>query len=302
MTRAVVLGRRRPGRQIGLAIRTARRVLEGADWEVESQLVDHKRELRTAAKAAGKAGVDIVVVVGGDGAVFQVVNVVAETDVVVGIIPKGTGNLVAGNLGIPIDVEKAAKVILEGEVRRIDLGRVTVGRKKRDFAVACGIGFDAVVMDATQPDQKRRWGKLAYLANAVREGSRVRDATYELTIDGERSSMTAAQVFVANFGRMASVIEPRRKIVPDDGLLDVIVVEGANPAAFVRAGWEAIRQRSMGTTGGGHAFRVRARKISIKARPRQLVEADGTVLGKTPVTIEVRPDALRVMAPPRSSG
>jgi YegS/Rv2252/BmrU family lipid kinase len=300
MTRAIVLGRRRPGRKIGIAVETTRGILEGAGWQVDSKLVEKKRELRAAAKAAGKDGVDIVVVVGGDGAVFQVVNVVGETEVVVGIIPKGTGNLVAGNLGIPIDVEKAAKVIVEGEVRRIDLGRVTIGRKKRDFAVACGIGFDAVVMDATQPEQKRRWGKLAYLANAVREGSRVQDATYEITIDGERSSMTAAQVFVANFGRMAALIEPRRKVVPDDGLLDVIVVEGANPAAFVRAGWEAIRQRTMGTTGGGHAFRVRGREISIDARPRQLVEADGTVLGKTPVSIEVRPNALRVMAPARS--
>jgi YegS/Rv2252/BmrU family lipid kinase len=300
MTRALVIGRRRPGRQIGLAVETARTVLEGASWEVESKVVEKKRQLRAAAKAAGKAGVDIVVVVGGDGAVFQVVNAVAETEVVVGIIPKGTGNLVAGNLGIPIDVAKAARVIVDGEVRRIDLGQVTIDGKKRDFAVACGMGFDATVMDATEPEQKRRWGKLAYLANAVREGSRVRDATYELTIDGERSSMTAAQVFVANFGRMAALIEPRRKVVPDDGLLDVIVVEGANPAAFVRAGWEAIRQRAMGTTGGGHAFRVRAREISITAHPRQLVEADGTVLGKTPVTIEVRPNALRVMAPARS--
>src|SRR4029079_9836203 len=133
-----------------------------------------------------------------------------------------------------------------------------------DFAVACGIGFDAVVMDATEAAQKRRWGKLAYLANAVREGSRVRDAEYELTIDGDETTMTAAQVFVANFGRMASLIQPRRRVVPDDGLLDVIVVQGANPGEFVRAGWEAIRQRSMGTTDGGRAFRVRAREVSIK--------------------------------------
>ncbi len=193
-------------------------------------------------------------------------------------------------------------VVIEGAVRRIDLGRVTVDGKKRDFAVACGVGFDAVVMDATQPAQKRRWGKLAYLANAVREGSRVRDAQYELTIDGKETSMTAAQVFVANFGRMASLLEPRRKVVPDDGLLDIIVVGGANPGAFVRAGWEAMRQRSLGKTGDGRAVRLRGREVSIKAHPRQLVEADGTVLGKTPITIEIRPEALRVIAPARAKG
>src|SRR4029078_12218265 len=187
VTRAFVVGRRRRGRPIGPAGHTAQELLEQAGWEVETKVVYRKRELRHAAKAAAKDGVDVVVVVGGDGAVFQVVNAVAETKVVVGIIPKGTGNLVAVNLGIPIDVEKAANVVVEGKVRTIDLGRVTVDGKKRDFAVACGIGFDAVVMDATEAAQKRRWGKLAYLANAVREGSRVRDAEYELTIDGDET-------------------------------------------------------------------------------------------------------------------
>ena len=126
LTHALVIGRRRPGRKIGRAVRETQQRLEAAGWKVEAEVVVRKRELRKMTAKALKSGVDVVVAVGGDGAVLQVVNVLAETDVALGIIPKGTGNLLAGNLGIPKPLEEAVKVILEGHVRRIDLGRVRI--------------------------------------------------------------------------------------------------------------------------------------------------------------------------------
>jgi diacylglycerol kinase family enzyme len=170
MIHALVLGRRRTGRKIGQAVRDTQGMLEAAGWKVDSVVVRRKRDLRRQAADGVKAGVDVVVAVGGDGAVLQVVNALAETKVALGIIPRGTGNLLAGNLRIPHRLDRAVDVLVNGRHRRIDLGRVTVGGEDHDFAVACGIGFDARVMQATEDADKRRWGKLAYFATA-RDGT-----------------------------------------------------------------------------------------------------------------------------------
>jgi YegS/Rv2252/BmrU family lipid kinase len=299
VTHALVLGRKRKGRQIGEAVRETRERLEAAGWEVESEVVLRKKDLRKLARKAVKDELDMVVAVGGDGAVFQVVNSLAESEVVLGIIPKGTGNLLASNLEIPKAIDKAVQVLLEGKPRTIDLGRVTLDGADKDFAVACGIGFDAVVMDATEPVQKRRWGKLAYVASAVREGRKVREVRHEITIDGNTIKTAAAQVFIANFGRIGSIVEPRRRVIADDGKFDVFVVKAGGPVEGLLAGWSALRQRQLGETSDRRVLRTRATEVTVKSTPPQLVETDGTVIGKTPISARIRPAALRVMAPAR---
>src|SRR5690242_12220784 len=180
MTRALVIGRRRKGRPIARVVRETQARLQDAGWEVTAEVVVRKRALRRHTASAVADGVDVVVAVGGDGAVLQVVQKLAETDVALAIVPMGTGNLLAGNLGIPKDAEKAAAVAIAAVTadagrRRIDLGRMTAGGKKRYFAVACGVGFDAKVMDRTAKSTKLRFGKLAYLASAFLERGQVRN-------------------------------------------------------------------------------------------------------------------------------
>jgi len=280
-------------------VRETQQRLETAGWEVESKVVLRKKDLRKLARKAVKDELDMVVAVGGDGAVFQVVNSLAESEVVLGIIPKGTGNLLAGNLEIPKAIDKAVHVLLEGKPRTIDLGRVTLDGADKDFAVACGIGFDAVVMDTTEADQKWRWGKLAYVASAVREGRKVREVRHEITIDGNTIKTAAAQVFIANFGRIGSIVEPRRRVIADDGKFDVFVVKAGGPVEGLLAGWSALRQRQLGETSDRRVLRARATEVTVKSTPPQLVETDGTVIGKTPISARIRPAALRVMAPTR---
>lgn len=297
MTRALVIGRRRNGREIGQVVRETRRLLEAAGWTADSALVGSKRALRRDAARAVKAGADVVVAVGGDGAVLQVVQALAGTQVALGIVPMGTGNLLAGNLGIPRPLDQAVDVLLSGGRRRIDLGRLTVHGKRELFAVACGVGFDAEIMKATGKGQKLRRGKLAYVASAIKHSRRVRNVTHEITLDGVRSSMEATQVFIANFGRMGLAVEPRLEIQPDDGMLDVIVVRASGPLAGLLAGWEALRQGDLGASSSGHVFRARARKVGIKTEPSRLVETDGSVVGTTPIKASIRPAALTVIVP-----
>jgi len=297
MTRALVIGRRRKGRAIGTVVRTTGQRLEAAGWTVETALVDRKRQVRKRTALAVKSDVDIVVAVGGDGAVLQVIQALAETQVALGIIPMGTGNLLAGNLKIPRKQERAVDVILDVGRRRIDLGRVTVGGKKRVFAVACGVGFDAEVMKGTTKQHKLRWGKLAYLASAFSRRDRVKNVTHEITLDGERSTMDATQLFVANFGGMGMALEPRLRIRPDDGVFDVVAIRASGPLPGLLGGWEALRQHRPGQSPGGHAFRAKAREIRIDTEPSRLVETDGSVIGTTPVDATILPAALTVIVP-----
>jgi diacylglycerol kinase (ATP) len=297
VTRALVIGRRRPGRKIAKAVRTTRTRLEAAGWSVDASVVDTKGRLRRDTTRAVKAGVDVVVAVGGDGAVGQVIQSLAGTKVALGIIPMGTGNLLAGNLDIPKGVSDAVKVLVDGGRRRIDLGRLSVGGKRTMFAVACGVGFDAEVMASTDPQEKQQLGKLAYVASAIRRQAKVHDVTHEVTIDGVLRSMDAAQVLIANFGGMGAGVRARLEVEPDDGLLDVLVIQASGPLGGLLAGWEALRQDEPGKSPEGHVYRARARKIQVSTAARRLVETDGSVVGRTPIRVSVRPAALTVVVP-----
>jgi diacylglycerol kinase (ATP) len=295
MTRAVVVGRRRKGRNTEQVVTDVRDFLRRGGWKAESHVVTRKRELDRVASKAVKAGCDVVVAVGGDGSVVRVASALSGTRVALGIIPTGTGNLLAANLKIPHRPADAARTVLTGRTKRIDLGQVCVEGQDHAFAVACGIGFDAEVIAATGPKQKLQWGKLAYLANAIGQTGTIRNVPTELTLDGVVTQTDAAQVFIANFGKMLPMVEPRRPIKADDGLLDVIVVRAAGPLPGLLASWEAMRQTGLGESSGGHILRAQAREVRIDTQPSRLVEVDGSLIGKTPVDVSIHPRALRVI-------
>jgi YegS/Rv2252/BmrU family lipid kinase len=297
VTSALVIGRRRKGRHIGQVVREVRSQLQAAGWKVECKTVVRKAQLQRSAEKAVRAGCGVIVAVGGDGAVGRVASGVVKTRAALGIIPTGTGNLLAGNLKIPHGTAKAVQTILTGRTKRIDIGRLNVDGEKHDFAVACGIGFDADVIEATGPGQKLRWGKLAYLANALGQTGSITNVPHEITLDGVVSTVDAAQVFIANFGKMLPMIQPRRAIKANDGLLDVIIVRASGPLPGLLATWEAMRQTELGESSGGHVFRAQAREVRIETQPSRVVEADGNALGRTPITASIRPRALRVIVP-----
>jgi diacylglycerol kinase (ATP) len=299
--RVFVIARERPGRPVAKVVHQVERLLEGAGVTVVAELVKRKREMRDATTAAMEDGFDMIVVVGGDGAVLQVATSMAGCDLPLGIVPTGTGNMLASNLGIPHGPADAVEVSLTGRRRRIDLGQVKVGGKRRNFTVACGVGFDADVMDRTGSVQKGRWGRFAYLASAILETGKIHNVTHTVTLDGVRSTTEAAQVLIANFGRMPPGLKVHG-VRADDGLLDVFIIRASGPLPALVAGWHALRQKDMGSGGGGRVFRAQAKKVRIETQPKRRVETDGSVVGRTPVTATVKPAALTVMVPRRGAG
>ena len=116
------------------------------------------------------------------------------------------------------------------------------------------------------------------------------------------SRLAAMQILVAYCGRLGGLFKPHLPIRPDDGVLDVVAIRASGPLDALLAGWEAIRQRRRGRSRGGRAFRGTARAVSIRSTRPRLVEIDGTVIGSTPVDIEVRPGALVAIVPGGGAG
>jgi hypothetical protein len=159
------------------------------------------------AEAAVAAGVQLVMICGGDGTVMACLGALAGTDVPVAVVPLGTGNLLARNLGVPTRLADALAVAVNGVDRRIDLGRVG----DQPFAVMAGIGFDAAMMADATEDMKRFAGWPAYVASALRH---LRDPVMRVRLcidDGPPLRRRARTVLVGNVGRLQGGLERTRR-------------------------------------------------------------------------------------------
>ena len=159
-----------------------------------------------------------------------------------GIVPAGTGNLLAAALGIPRRAEQAIAALPSARARPIDVGRASVGPAGENltpFIVAAGVGFDARVMAATTDRRKRSLGIVAYFATATAVALRMRPFEVRLVVDGVAHEFDALAVLVANAGELVpGLLRPRLPLVPDDGLLDILVARGRGPAGGARAALE----------------------------------------------------------------
>jgi YegS/Rv2252/BmrU family lipid kinase len=280
------------------AVAAVMRAMQRAGWDAEVLATGGPGDARRLAEYGVAEGVDVVAVFGGDGTTMQAAAALVGTEVALGVIPGGTGNLLAGNLRIPASPERAARALVAGRPRPFDLGRMERAGGDQYFAVACGAGYDARVMAATLSEHKRRWGMVAYAATTLRLIGGIRSATHIITIDGVEYDAHAAMVLVANCGE---VIPPFVRlgagIRPDDGLLDVVVMRANSFGQSVRAVWELLRDAP--TADGIETFvgYARGREIRVVTEPVEPVQLDGEPGGETPFTVNVVPGAIRIMVP-----
>ncbi len=274
-------------------VRGVTRQIAADGWEVEVAGIAKPGDAKVFAAEAVRAGIDVIAVYGGDGTTMQAVEAMVGTDVVLGIIPGGTGNLLAGNLRLPRHPAEAARVIPRGVPRRIDLGRVEAQGTVRYFAVACGAGLDAEVMASTTAEAKRVWGMGAYVARIAQALRELQDDRYRVTVDGMTHEMRAVTVLVANCGEIVPpFLRLRHGITLDDGLLDVVALQ----ADGVMQGANVVSRLLLGLTEHSPLIHfLRGRKITVESDPTRPVELDGEPGGHTPFTAEVMPGAIRVM-------
>lgn len=270
--------------------------LRAAGHDVTSLTEPDFEQLMTVASAALAAKPDALVVVGGDGMVNLGVNLVAETGIPLGIVPSGTGNDMSRGLGIPVgNTELATEALLaslSAPPRVIDAGLITQGDGSTMwFAGILSAGFDAIVNERAN---LMRWprGRQRYNLALLRELAMLTPVHYKLTIDGVESETRAVLVAVANnvsFGGGMKVT-PEAKL--DDGLLDVFIVQPLSRIAFLRIFPRVFK----GTHVTDERVSIsRARHIRVDAG-KIVAYADGERVGSLPVTVEVRPGALRLLA------
>ena len=294
MARALLISNPAAARTDPRALRTVRNTLQRRGWRVEVADTTAPGDAADLARKGALDGVDAVVIYGGDGTAMQAVRGIVGYDIPIGLIPGGTGNILAGNLRIPAAPDRAAEVVVRGRPRRIDLGRVQRDDGLHYFAVNCGAGFDAQLMASTSAAAKRRWGMGAYVAEAVRALEDVVSVPHRITVDGDVLEVHAATVMVANCAELVPpFLRLKHDIAIDDGLFDVIVLQ----AEGIVGSAMALGQAVFGFADGGRVRYARGRHVTVEADPPRPAQLDGDPSGTTPLTAEVLPGALSVFVP-----
>jgi diacylglycerol kinase (ATP) len=251
--------------------------------------------LRRETMRAVEAGVDALVVVGGDGMANLGANIVAQTGVPLGIVPSGTGNDLAAGLGIPIDDTEAAIArlldALDRPPRVIDAGTVRHGELTTWFAGVLSAGFDASVNERANRMTRPR-GRSRYVFALLRELATLKPIPYEIVADGVAAGKEALLISVANNRSLGGGMH----IVPhadlEDGMLDLFIVTPMSRFAFLRVFPKVFSGRH--TELPAVSFQ-RVRSVTLNA-PGVVAYADGERIGPLPVEITVVPGALKVLA------
>jgi len=268
----------------------------GLTWDV-SVTNAHGDAMRQARQAA-EAGVDIVGAYGGDGTVMEVVNGLMGTDVPLGILPGGTGNILSVELGIPQTLLEAAELLASEDslIRPIDVGQCHADgwENPRYFLLRLASGFDAQRINMTGRELRDRFGRMAYFVGALQAIPESTAVQYTFTLDGEQVQVEGFTCLVANAGTMGiEGVSLAPDIAIDDGLLDVISVSNLDFASLSAA----VRSITNQPPDPEHFRHWRAQEVTIASDPAQPVVGDGEKWDETPVTIKVLPGAIGVITP-----
>ncbi len=263
---------------------------------VRTRAPGHAAEL---AREAARDGCSTVVAGGGDGTVHEVVGGLAAGDAVdrvrLGLVPLGTGNDLARSLGVPDEPHEALSLLRRNPSARMDLVDATAGgREVTAVNFALG-GFAGDIDRHVTRDRRRLWGGLVYLRAAAAGLADLRTYRARLVLDGERlPELSLLALIVANGRELGHGIPVAPEARLDDGRLDVVAVLADPPARIPLTVARLLAGRHLDAPG---VLWRRARRIEVRSDPPMPFNADGQPLGTGPATFEVRPQALRVVAP-----
>lgn len=233
---------------------------------------------RSMAEAAAVSGASVVIVCGGDGTVRTVAGELAGTGIPLGVVPAGTGNLLARNAALPLYLTSAIDVGLNGQDRAIDLVSVHgdgIGPQEH-YLVMAGMGLDAAIMESASDDLKAKVGWLAYVVSGARHMMTPAVRVEVKVDDGEWTRHRARTIVVGNVGNLQGGLPLMPDASVDDGLIDLVMI---NPRRFWSWLRVALRILSRSRFSDNTVTRMSGRAISIraeKATPRQI---DGDPVG-----------------------
>jgi len=296
-------------------LQSALEILKGGGVEAELFPTDSQDHAGDETRRAIAAGCDTIFACGGDGTIHNIAQVLANSAVVLGILPMGTANALAHDLGLPLTVAGAVKAALTAAPRRIALGRVAcLGLDgvsvTRYFVVAAGVGVDAHLFYKLHTGVKQRLGMGAYYAKAwhlwfTYPMPRFRVEYVESGTDAPKQADVSEllAVRIRQFGGVVQELAPGASLDRDDARL--ILCRTGSRLAYLAFVARSLLRRAWKIPGIDLAFSAQAScdyllPSSPSDPPRKIyVEADGELLGSLPAEISVVPDALSLLAPPR---
>ncbi len=286
--------RRRGGRTCMLGSHDAATALRRAGWDVDVCETVGAGSGTGLARDAVISGCTAVIVAGGDGTINEVIQELANTPVALGIVPLGTVNVWALELGISATAVGAAAALVSGQIRTIDLGRAN----DRYFLLMGSAGFDAHVTRNVSTRLKRWWGPAAYIVTAGRSVWRYTGTRARVVLDGDEVECSLLMLVAGNTrlygGRM---VEITPLALVDDGLLDVCIFTGRGARDLVHYTWAVLRHRHTKNMRGVLCRRVR--RVEVYAERPLPVQVDGDYAGTMQdIILSVAPAALRVIMPP----
>ena len=261
---------------------------------VHARVATQPNEAAQIASEAAEQRFERVIVAGGDGTINEAINGIGDSGLPLGIIPLGTGNVLAHDLGIPSNnTTRALEIIGANKVRAVDLARAN-GRR---FVLMAGFGFDAAVVDRVSPKVKDVFGTMAYAPAIVEQLIKYAPTRFRLTLDGGAVYETDAYaVVVANCGTYAYNFKIAPKAVFDDGLLDIIVFE-TGPGAAWRLIGQCLSSVFQTIIAGQTATYLKSARVRVDSDPPVKMQIDGDVTGESGVEIDILPKSLRLIVP-----
>ncbi|MGD9100399.1 MAG: diacylglycerol kinase family lipid kinase [Anaerolineae bacterium] len=272
-------------------------------WHVTMRTTRKPGDATELARAAVAAHCKAVLVAGGDGTINEVVNGLVGSDTAMGVLPVGTGNVWAKEIGLPTltlaqgdRLLAAARMLVDGEVRRVDVGRAG----ERYFLVCAGVGFDSTVTAQMEPRTRtaKQLGVLAYMSAGVwiaRDFGGVRST---IVIDGHTIRTKMILIVVSNAQLYGGLVRMSPEALLDDGLLDIRIFKGLGPVWVFRHVAGVFTHRHLRDPAVLH---YQGRQVAIYTAEPFPVQMDGEPVGMTPVSLEVVPRALRVLVPKAAS-
>ena len=268
--------------------------MKGAGIQWEASITHQANDAIRFAKAAAKERIDALAVYGGDGTLMEAISGLIGSEIPLFILPGGSANVMATELGIPTDLKEACTLLGHGplETKTIDVGQFN----KRYFIIGISLGFEADVVKGADRQTKNKIGIFAYLLSAVAALKITKKAVYHLKIDGEEHKVEGLICLITNTGNLGfSHISFDKHIDVSDGFLDVVVVRKANLSllrliviTFLK------RQRPDNLELVKH---WQGKDISVSSSPQQTIQCDGEVLEKIPLHIKIIPGAIKVLVP-----
>jgi diacylglycerol kinase (ATP) len=254
-----------------------------------------------AKEAAAELDDGLLIVIGGDGTINDVVNGLGVAGfpqgVTLALLPAGTGNDLAKTLAIPENPTAAQSIIRQNRVRSLDVARVSSdGVGERFFVNVATGGLGAQISDANDEEVKSKWGKLSYLRASLEVASdfNVREVAFYL--DGEEHQVRAVNIAIGNCRYTGGGWPAAPRANPEDGLLDIVVIEDVGLKEFLALAPTALAKYDYLYKEG--VFFKRAREIRVETQPGLEFTVDGEVIGDDPADFVVIPNTLKILVGP----